>query len=190
MTTAVDPADAAPARPRGREALRAAVLESAADHFARRGTRASLREIAADAGVNLGLIHRHFGNKSDLLQAVLDEQRRAGADVVDGLSGDRAMDRLLHATVTSPQHVRTLAWLALDADPELSLSHEYPAIVAMRARVGDDPDAQLRLMAAFTVIYGWTMFGQLLLDAFGHDGRERSHLEDRLGALLDRLVTR
>ena len=41
-----------------------------------------MRDIAADAGVNLGLIHRHFGNKDDLLQAVLDTQRRAGVDLV------------------------------------------------------------------------------------------------------------
>ena len=61
-------------RPR-RDEVRAAVLDAAARHFAAQGANASLRDIATDAGVNLGLIHRHFGNKDDLLQAVLDSSK-------------------------------------------------------------------------------------------------------------------
>ncbi|MSX85805.1 MAG: TetR family transcriptional regulator, partial [Actinobacteria bacterium] len=63
-----------PVRPFGRDEVRDAVLDAAARHFAASGTGASLREIASDAGVNLGLIHRHFGNKDDLLRAVLAAQ--------------------------------------------------------------------------------------------------------------------
>jgi AcrR family transcriptional regulator len=170
--------------------VRAAVLDAAARHFAAHGANASLREIAAEAGVNLGLIHRHFGNKDDLLQAVLDDQRRAGADLVTA-SPDAAMAvrQIFGETVAKDQHVRTLAWLVLDDAQELSLHHEYPTIAALRAMVGDDPDAQLRLMAAFTMVYGWTVFGPQLLDAFGHCPADRADVESRLAALLDAVVT-
>ncbi|MCC6271418.1 MAG: helix-turn-helix transcriptional regulator, partial [Microbacteriaceae bacterium] len=66
-------------RPIGRDAVRAAILAAASRRFAQHGRKASLRDIAADAGVNLGLIHRHFGNKDDLLRAALTEHAGAGA---------------------------------------------------------------------------------------------------------------
>jgi AcrR family transcriptional regulator len=176
-------------RPQGRDAVRAAVLDAAAEHFAAHGANASLRDIAAEAGVNLGLIHRHFGNKDDLLQAVLDEQRRVGADfVTTAPDAATAVRQIFEATVYAGQHVRTLAWLVLDDEQQLSLHHEYPTIAALRDMVGDDPDAQLRLMAAFTMVYGWTVFGTQLLDAFGHDPADRTEVESRLADLLDSVV--
>ena len=170
--------------------MRAAVLDAAARHFAAHGANASLRDIAAEAGVNLGLIHRHFGNKDDLLQAVLDDQRRAGADLVTASpDAAAAVRQILEATVAKDQHVRTLAWLALDDAQDLSLHHEYPTIAKLREMVGDDPDTQLRLMAAFSMVYGWTVFGPSLLDAFGHDTADRPDVESRLATLLATIVT-
>ena len=165
------------------------MLDAAGRHFAARGANASLRDIAADAGVNLGLIHRHFGNKDDLLQAVLDAQRRAGADLV-GASPDvaTAVREIFEETVYKDQHVRTLAWLLLDEEQGRSLRHEYPTIDALRARVGDDPDARTRLMAAFTMVYGWTVFGPQLLEAFGWSPADRAAVEQDLAALLDTVI--
>ena len=176
-------------RPTGRDEVRAAVLDAAGRHFAARGANASLRDIAADAGVNLGLIHRHFGNKDDLLQAVLDAQRRAGADLV-GASPDvaTAVREIFEETVYKDQHVRTLAWLLLDEEQGRSLRHEYPTIDALRARVGDDPEARTRLMAAFTMVYGWTVFGPQLLEAFGWSRDDRAAVEQDLAALLDTVI--
>ncbi len=57
-------------KPVGRDAVKTALIESAAELFAERGIKdVSLREIAAHAGVNLGLIHRHFGSKEVLRRA-------------------------------------------------------------------------------------------------------------------------
>ena len=177
-------------RPTGRDEVRAAVLDAAARHFAAQGANASLRDIAADAGVNLGLIHRHFGNKDDLLQAVLDSQRRAGADLVSAAPDvATAVREIFEETVYKDQHVRTLAWLLLDHEQGRSLRHEYPAIEALRARVGDDPDERARLMAAFTMVYGWTVFGPQLLEAFGYASDDRAAVESELAGLLDTLVT-
>src|SRR3954451_19310567 len=63
----------AQSRPTGRAAVRAAVLESAIALFAERGPASvSLRAIAAGANVNLGLLHRHFGSKAELVTAALE----------------------------------------------------------------------------------------------------------------------
>jgi AcrR family transcriptional regulator len=178
------------ARPTGRDEVRAAVLDAAGRHFAAHGANASLRDIAADAGVNLGLIHRHFGNKDDLLQAVLDTQRRAGADLVDAApDATTAVREIFEETIYKDQHVRTLAWLLLDDEQGRSLRHEYPAIAGLRAKVGDDPDERVRLMAAFTMVYGWTVFGPQLLEAFGYSAEDRAAVESRLADLLDTIVT-
>jgi len=184
------PAQRPTARPTGRDEVRAAVLDAAGRHFAARGANASLRDIAAEAGVNLGLIHRHFGNKDDLLQAVLDTQRRAGVGLV-GATPDvaTAVRAIFEETVYKDQHVRTLAWLLLDEEQGRSLRHEYPTIDALRARVGDDPEARTRLMAAFTMVYGWTVFGPQLLEAFGWSPDDRAGVERDLATLLDALVT-
>src|ERR1700736_1596490 len=101
-------------RPTGRDEVRAAVLEAAAEHFARRGTAASLRDIAEDANVNVGLIHRHFGNKSELLRAVLRQQTQAGAIVVARApSPAAALHQIFEAGPGTARYVRTVGWLLL-----------------------------------------------------------------------------
>lgn len=58
--------------PAGRDEVVRALLDAAADLFARRGVReTSLRTIAGEARVNPGLISRYIGNKDDLVEAVL-----------------------------------------------------------------------------------------------------------------------
>ena len=53
-----------------------AVCKAAAELFAERGPAAvSSRDIAARAGVNYGLIHRHFGSRQELQRQVMTETR-------------------------------------------------------------------------------------------------------------------
>ncbi|MER5435184.1 TetR family transcriptional regulator [Streptomyces sp. NPDC002588] len=61
-------------RPRRRDAAatRQALLEAARGRFTRLGyDRTTLRDVAADAGVNLALIKRYFGSKEGLFKAAL-----------------------------------------------------------------------------------------------------------------------
>lgn len=56
----------------GPDSSRASVLEAALQLFAEVGfERATIRAIAAHAGVNPALVHRFFGMKDDLLRATL-----------------------------------------------------------------------------------------------------------------------
>ncbi len=60
-------------RRRGNPDTRAHILAIAREHFAREGyQRATLRAIAADAGVDLALISYYFGSKRGLVAAVLE----------------------------------------------------------------------------------------------------------------------
>ena len=43
-------------------------------------------------------------------------------------------------------------------------------------------------MAAFTMVYGWTVFGPQLLEAFGYAADDRAAVESELATLLDSLV--
>lgn len=62
---------------RRRELTRTALVEAAADVFARRGfDGASLEEIAEVAGFTRGAIYSNFGSKEDLLLAVVDRYNK------------------------------------------------------------------------------------------------------------------
>ncbi|MGE3619939.1 MAG: TetR/AcrR family transcriptional regulator [Acidimicrobiia bacterium] len=177
-------------RPTGRDEVRAAILDAAARLFAAHGPKASLRDIANEAGVNVGLIHRHFGNKHDVLQAVLDSTRREAADVVASAPDvESAMRTMFTESLKRGQTIRTVAWLLLDQRQGQSLRHEHPEIELLRAMVGDDPNARARLMAAYTMIYGWTIFGVQQLEAFGYGPKDRAAAESALTDLLAALVT-
>jgi AcrR family transcriptional regulator len=84
MTETLTRRRAAP-RKRDADATRAAILESAKSQFASLGyDRASLREIAAEAGADMALIKRYFGGKEALfveaLKASLHPDRMQGWD--------------------------------------------------------------------------------------------------------------
>ncbi len=54
-------------KPRGREEIVTALIEAAAELFSRHGVETvTVRDIASHAGLNHGLIHRHFGSKENL----------------------------------------------------------------------------------------------------------------------------
>ncbi len=176
-------------RPRGHDEVRAAVVQAAARRFAGQGRRASLREIADDAGVNLGLIHRYIGNKEDLLRAVLEDATRRGASAVAAAPDPAsAVGEIFAETAAGGLYVRTVAWLLLEDDGRLPPQERFPTVghlrrLASAAGVGDE-----RLMAALAVVYGWTLFGPQLLAAFDYRDRDRPEVERRLRALLEQVV--
>src|SRR6266851_1168975 len=80
------------------------ILAAARTHFTGRGyDRATMREIASDAGVDPALLYHYFGSKAQLLVAVLrlphdppQNVGRALAGGVDGL-GERVVREFLGA---------------------------------------------------------------------------------------------
>ncbi len=87
--------EATDTRPVGKEEVVEAVLTAASELFAEKGpTATSIREVATRAGVNHGLVHRHFGSKRQLLAATLQHLADAAAAVREAPTSDpRSIDR-------------------------------------------------------------------------------------------------
>ena len=178
-----------PPRPTGREAVRRSILRAARRRFAREGGRASLRTIAEDAGVNVGLIHRHFGRKDELIREVIDDAVDAGLRYADPAGGMGAM--FLQAAEDT-EFMRMIAWLSLESGPDgASPLADAPrrTIDAVRsASLHPGPDRDARLMTALTVIYGWSLLRREVLSAFGVPDDRRAEVERRIAALLTDLT--
>lgn len=107
MTTADTPPPANVGRRKRSDALRnqQTLLDAAAVVFVRAGVDAPVRDIAAEAGVGMGTIYRHFPTRADLVVAVFRHQ----------------LDALANATTTTPAADETpyealRSWVARFAD--------------------------------------------------------------------------
>lgn len=65
-----------------------ALLKAAAAVFATSGVDAPMREIAAQAGVGVGTVYRHFPQRSDLIAAVFRHEVDACADAAPALAAE------------------------------------------------------------------------------------------------------
>ncbi|WP_460062996.1 TetR/AcrR family transcriptional regulator [Streptomyces sp. YKOK-I1] len=112
-------ADTRPAdgpRRRDAAATRQALLRAAHGRFTRLGyDRTTLRDVAADAGVNLALIKRYFGSKEGLFKAALASTPR-----FLGGEGEHPRDRTALAEALSRQ-LAAGAWAEFGEHPVLML---------------------------------------------------------------------
>lgn len=91
-------------------ATRMALLEAAGRVFSRVSyDKARLKDISDEAGISLGSLYFHFGNKDDIAEAVLLAQRdRMTSLAVAALEGEGlARDRLLQAVVGYADYIST-----------------------------------------------------------------------------------
>ncbi|MFJ9104404.1 TetR/AcrR family transcriptional regulator [Streptomyces sp. NPDC102405] len=99
--------DSGRAAPRRKDARRnkETLLDAAAAVFVTKGVEAPVRDIAAEAGVGLGTIYRHFPTRSDLIIAVYRHQVDACAE---------AGPVLLASSATA--HAALEQWISLFVD--------------------------------------------------------------------------
>lgn len=150
-----------------------AIAAAAHRLFVERGPAAvSLREIAAAAEVNLGLIHRYVGGKDDVVALVLDRHgeaaTRALAPVVD-------LEGLLDLIASGARpSARLFAGILLDDVDAVRLKREFPVAVALTdalraAPAGFGADAATTAALLQSLVLGWEIFGPFLLAAAGAD---------------------
>ena len=149
---------------RSSEQIIDAIAAGARSLFLERSPSAiSMREIAAAADVNLGLIHRYVGSKDDVIALVLERHTAAARAAVDA-SPDRSA--LLHAiagaVVTRPSTGRLVAGLVLDGIDITRFKREFPLLEQLGTD-GDNIDATF----AYALALGWEVFGPTLLNAIG-----------------------
>ena len=101
----LDPVDTA--RPKRADARRneEALLEAAAAVFVKSGVDAPVRDIAAEAGVGMGTIYRHFPTRADLVIAVYRHQVEACAEAGPALLAS-----------SSTPHAALTRWVGLFVD--------------------------------------------------------------------------
>jgi AcrR family transcriptional regulator len=158
-------------RPHGADEVRAALLGAARKRFAEEGLRASVRDIAADAQVNSGLVHHYFGTKTELLGAVMTDlvdRAQRGAQPFD--SFDEALELLVADSSTgdpgSNDYVRIVAWLLLSGEDPRDYQEEFslPGVAELAG-----PERRGPLLVLLTAIFGWGIFGSHLSSLVGYE---------------------
>lgn len=185
MTTA-DATASEVACPRGRTEVVDAILVAAADLFAERGPAAtSIRDVAARAGVNHGLVYRHFGTKDQLVGAVLNW---LGAHF-SGLIAAKASPQEARAAID--RHMRVIARVSLDGFPVGELQSTFPNVARildplLRNR-GDDREARLATAHCLALHVSWCLFEDFLRAATGLKDLPEADLQESLLATTSAL---
>ena len=181
--------------PRGREDVREALIAAASELFAQRGPAAvGVREIARYAQVNHGLIHRHFGSKHGLLQAVLGHLAAEIATNVGEAAPDEALGGLvgsvLGATSKQGAWLRIMAWAILDGADIDEIQGQFPMAERMVAvaRANDqgplDPEARVTLIMSAGL--GMLLFGPFLQRATDQDDLQWARSRKQILSLVAR----
>jgi AcrR family transcriptional regulator len=174
-------------------------VAAATELFAERGPDGvSLREIAAHAGLNYGLIHQYVGSKDDLLRLVIARSTSTTAARFAQAAGVGEALELLQGPVGAdrPAYPRLLAWSILQGRDPKELAGPAPALpklIAMLPRQGladgvdgaqstdeggtDEgspdidlaADPRLRAAAIAALTLGWSLFGTYVSQAAGLD---------------------
>lgn len=130
-------------KPHGKAEVKEALIDAASTLFAEKGVEAvSLRMIADHAGVNLGLIHRHFGTKEALRR---ETQEKLSADV-RSLIGDPEdlMDTLFRGLAVIQENDkfwRVMARTLLDDKDHGEIQSSFPFVRKLVERVEQEQQA-------------------------------------------------
>ncbi len=175
--------------PRGRDDVLEAVLDAAAPRFAERGIASvPVREVAAAAGVNAGLVHRYIGGKDDLVRAVIrrasDDLRGALAGSTDPAYADGPADKVL-------EYQRILAHLILEGHDVDSLELDFPLMQFVVQQVvdsgRDEREARLLAVCLLALDIGWRLFAPLVETATEIDPADRAAVQAAVDATRRRI---
>src|SRR5690606_18436732 len=135
--------------------------------FAQRGVaEVGTREIAAEAGVNRGLLHRHFGSKDALVSAVVADRAAAFAGEVassDAAGLAEVVGAVFDAGDEAGDMVRLLVRALLDGTElewdEHGLGLVRDVVDRMGAEAGGESDTDPRLAGALMLaaLVGWQL---------------------------------
>lgn len=157
------PADA----PTGREAAVAALVEAATRLFAASGPDGvPLRAVAAEAGVNYGLIHQYVGTKDDLLRLVA---RSVSESSAEGFATAAGLDEVAESFVQSEPtpYVSLLTWSILQGRDSRQILGRSPALATLVERLAATPDRSARVAAFVALSLGWQVFGEFVAAGLG-----------------------
>ena len=184
-------------KPRGREAVRGALLDAAARLFVERGPGAvSVRQLAAAAGVNHGLVHQYFGSKDGLIQATLEHLASQIAPIAEGAPDVPAsIHPLLAAIGDRAAFVRLLGWLLLEGADPAALPTDFPVVRGVLDRVerelGDaEPRVDSRVVVAsfISMAFGWLVYRRYIVEAAQLEDQTEAEILEGMGQVLAAMV--
>jgi AcrR family transcriptional regulator len=181
-------------RPTGREEISDAVLDAAERLFAAAGpNEVSLRAIAQEAGINYGLVHRHFGTKDELFERLMQRYAERWTVRLDAgdIDYDAALEQMLGTGRDAGAYLRLLAWTMLADRPESWDPHrrhaELDRLPSLRG--GDEDAAALTTAAGLAFAFGWRFFGPFLRAALHIDDVSDEELTAEMRRALQRVVS-
>ncbi len=162
------------ARPRGRAEVQTALIEASCQLFAHRlPGQVTVREIAAHANVNQGLVHEYFGSKDDLIKATVSHLATVRAAMVNELASNaaEAMPLVFEFQRQHPAFARLITWWLLEGRDIAELDFDFgPISRLVDGQYGPTVEAKVdqRLLAA---AMGMLIFGSVVyrdyVDAWG-----------------------
>ncbi|MEA2102045.1 MAG: helix-turn-helix domain-containing protein [Thermodesulfobacteriota bacterium] len=178
-------------KPHGRDEVITAILEAAAQLFAEHGVEAvSLREIAGQANINHGLIHRHFGSKENLRLAVQDHLAALIRDDIGTPSS--AMDgakRAIEALYRHEAFWRVLARTFLDGRFEGDVQSAFPFVWNQvelvkkeqeNGQITRDADPRMIVAGGTAMTLGLLVFEKYILPGSHLDREDRQETISRI----------
>jgi AcrR family transcriptional regulator len=184
-------------RPTGKDEIVEALLDAAARLLAvSPPDDVSLRGIAREAGVNHGLVHRHFGTRDDLVDRLLERTARNWTAQLE-TTGDYvgAIDSIFgsdeEAKVGAGVWLRLLAWSLLTDPPTISgeRHRRYATLDKLLPLLSDDGDeAAFTTAAALSLVFGWRFFHRYIRAALNIDDSPFATLQEGMRQKVHTLI--
>lgn len=181
---------------RDRAATEAALQGAAIRLMERDGVLAglNLNEVAAEAGVNRGLVYHHFGSRQELLRAALARTAKARFDEVaeaDELPFRARMLAVLRTMIRHRQAVQLATLLVADRDPSLrtmplrAVTQRRLAADVAGGALDDDLDLDAVHASVVSLAYGYVLYRERFADEIGVPVDD---LDERVAAVADRML--
>ena len=178
-------------KPRGKEEVTAAILEAATELFAEKGPSAvSIRDIAAKAQVNHGLVHRHFGSKENLrLQVQHLLMKKINEDIGEPESYEDAVSRLVQTLRNNDAFWKFLVRTFLDEKFSGDVRKSFPFLRKMIDFVsealtdnilGVDVDPRIIAAGSSAMALGLLVFEKYLLPGTGLDADPPEIVQEKI----------
>jgi TetR/AcrR family transcriptional regulator, repressor for neighboring sulfatase len=173
-------------QPHGKDEIIESIIEATLSLWAAQGpAKLSLRGIASRAGVNYGLVYRHFKTKDAVIRAALNRRLENGLQSIAGrndLMG--VMDAFLDQSTGS--YARLLAWATLqyvlqDIMPPQDLVLQRTLELARQRETGegdaDEAKSAVLVGSLIAMVYGWRLFAPYLVPELGLEGLSQEQLD-------------
>lgn len=155
--------------PHGPDEVRRSVLDAAAALFGTHGVaQVTLRDVAAEAKVNLGLISRYVGSRDELIRAVFSDLTTR---LLDDISENPTASRGFEEDSVMVRWTLVLAYLVI-TDPSDAISIGAAVTDQLRAAIEDVYDvtpqaARLRAAQIMASAIGWRLYEPFLVASAG-----------------------